>query len=42
MGGILKLQEQILGYVQDGRYDAGAWMRKSGVLSDYEYQLANP
>jgi len=34
MGGILRMQEQFEGYVQDERYDAVPGMAKSGVVQD--------
>jgi len=34
MNGILEMQEQFAGYVQDERYDAVPWIAKSGDVQD--------
>jgi len=40
MGGILKMQEQFLGYVQDERYNAAAGMPRSVFVQDERYNAA--
>jgi len=41
MGGILEMQEQFLGYVQDERYDVVPWMARSGVGQSRKTSILN-